>query len=238
MALVELAEHRQLPRGVLEAVGIVVFPLEPVVRGFFGGDQRAARRLASDRPLPISTPKLIDRSIDIAADPDGRAEQRVERLDMVAERQLGLVEPGENPAVALVEGAVAATRPSSRPTICSTSLPFAVGRQGREDFRIIEDRGRRSAPGRRPLRLARSALRLAGWRSLTRPRTRKRRQARIRRDAGEDEQAGGDVDEDQTGFEQRRPEQQGHGRGDQEDRSGGRHSCGRPPAPPAPSAIR
>ena len=53
---IELAEHRQLPGRVLEAVGIVELPLEPIVRAL-------ASRLASDRLLPISTPKATVRSI-------------------------------------------------------------------------------------------------------------------------------------------------------------------------------
>ena len=39
--LVELAEHRQLPGSILEALGIVIFPFEAVVRGLVGRDQRA-----------------------------------------------------------------------------------------------------------------------------------------------------------------------------------------------------
>ena len=42
---VQLAQNRQLPRCILQTVRIVIFPLQPVVGGFFGRDQGAGEAI-------------------------------------------------------------------------------------------------------------------------------------------------------------------------------------------------
>ena len=86
---VELAQHRQLPRGVLERLRVVIFPLEAVVRGFLGGDERAGEAVgerASAADLDSEGDRQVDRQ---ARDPRRVAEQRVKRLEMIAERLRG-----------------------------------------------------------------------------------------------------------------------------------------------------
>ena len=120
--LVELAEHRQLPRRILERLRIVILPLEAIVRGFVGGDERAGQTVR-ERPAAADLDAEGDGKVDRTSSRNPRriAEQRVERFEMVAERLLGLLEPGEDSGVALIKQAVRRARPSSRATICSTS---------------------------------------------------------------------------------------------------------------------
>ena len=109
------------------------------MRGFFGGDERAGEAVG-ERTAAADLDAESDRQVDRhAADPGRVAEQGVERLEMIAERLLRLLEPGEDAAVALVENAVAASRPSAATTICSIKLALAVRRQGRDDFLVVED---------------------------------------------------------------------------------------------------
>ena len=57
---------------------------------------------------------------------------------MIAERRLGILEPGENPAVAVIEGAVACREPEARNDLLD-ELAFAVGRERRSNFLVIEN---------------------------------------------------------------------------------------------------
>ena len=111
------------------------------MRGFLGGDERA-RQAVGERAAAADLDAEADRQVDRqAADPGRIAEQRVERVDMVAERQLRLLEPGEDAAVALVEACGPSTPTDRRPTICSTSWrSLSAGRVG-DDLGIVEDAG-------------------------------------------------------------------------------------------------
>ena len=79
-----------------------------------------------------------DREVDRQASDPGRvAEQRVERLEMVAERLPRLLEPGENAAIALIEDAVGRADLQPGDDLLD-QLALAVRRQGRDDFLVIE----------------------------------------------------------------------------------------------------
>ena len=105
----------------------MIFPLEPVVRGFLGGHQRAAEAVG-ERAAAADLDAEADRQVDRhAADPDRVAEQGVKRVEVVAERHPRVLEPGEDAAVALVEGRGRGAPTDSRATICSTSWRSLLG---------------------------------------------------------------------------------------------------------------
>ena len=136
--LVELAEHRQLPRGVLEGVRVVIFPFEPVVRGFVGRDERAGQAVgerAAAADLDAEGDRQVDRQ---AVDARRVAEQSVERFEMVAERLPRLFEPGENAAIALVKRAVRRADLEARDDLFD-ELSLAVWRKAGDDFLVVED---------------------------------------------------------------------------------------------------
>src|SRR6478735_6391712 len=63
--IVELAQERQAPVGILETFRIMIFPAQPLAGGFVGGDQRAAE-------------PIVDRAA--ASDLDTEADGDVERF--------------------------------------------------------------------------------------------------------------------------------------------------------------
>ena len=101
--VVELAEHRQPPRGVGEALRIVEFPLEAVVRSFVGRHQ-CARQAAGKRAAAADLDAKADRTrraTDRRLEPASERARKAPRDD--CQRTVGLVEPGEDSAVALIE---------------------------------------------------------------------------------------------------------------------------------------
>ncbi len=135
--IVELAEHRQLPRGILEAVGIVELPLEPVVRGLFGGDQ-GARQPIGQRAAASDLDAEGDGQVDLPAGDAGRvAEQRIKGVEVIAERRARLLEPGENPAIALEQGPVGRPDRQARDDLLD-QLALGIGGKSLRDFFIIE----------------------------------------------------------------------------------------------------
>ena len=103
------------------------------MRGFVGGDQRA-RQAVGQRAAAADLDAEADRQVDRQpVDPRRVAEQGVERLDMVAEGQLRILEPGEDAAVALVERALGSADAKARHDLLD-QLALAVGRKGGERF--------------------------------------------------------------------------------------------------------
>ena len=87
---VELAQHRQPPRRVGEALRVVIFPFQAVVRGLVGGDQgagQAARQRAAASDLDPEADRQVERQ---RADPGGGPKQRRQSVEMIAECLLGI----------------------------------------------------------------------------------------------------------------------------------------------------
>ena len=131
--VVELAEHRQLPRRILQRLGVVIFPFQPVVGCLFGRDQGAGQPVmerASTADFDAERDVEVDRQSGNAR---GIAEQRIERFEVVAERLARILEPGKNAAVALIEDA--AGRSDFQPgDDLLDQLSLAVARQAGDNF--------------------------------------------------------------------------------------------------------
>ena len=104
--MVELAEQRQPPAGILHSLGIVILPLEPFACGFVGGDQRAVEALADRAAAADLDPEGDVEIVGVAFDSRRAAEQRMQRLDMMADRGPRVGQPGEDAFVALEDDVV------------------------------------------------------------------------------------------------------------------------------------
>jgi hypothetical protein len=138
---VELAQHGQFPGSILERLGIVIFPFEAVVSGFFGRDQRA-RQPILDRAAAADFDTEGDGQVNRhAADARGIAKQRIKRLEVVAERLTRFLEPGEDAGVSLIKHPGRRSDLQPRYNLVD-ELAFAVRRQRRNDFFVIEQSSR------------------------------------------------------------------------------------------------
>ncbi len=102
--IVELAEQRQPPLGVLQSLRVMIFPAQALDRRLVGGDQRAVQAIGK-RTAAADLDAKADGDVERLAFDLGRAaEQGSKRLDMMADRRPGGDRPGENSLVALIDG--------------------------------------------------------------------------------------------------------------------------------------
>ena len=182
------------------------------MRGFFGGDERAGQAVG-ERAAAADLDPEGDRQVDRqAGDPRRVAEQRVERVEVIAEGLRSAPRTRRKcrrrPGKACDRGAPTVSRDDD----LLDQLALAVGRKGRDDFLIIED--------------ARSDQRLLASVAVGAKRVEVGQvgngvdetalaEAPPAEAAGDDqqhEQRRRDVDEDEVRFEGDRQDQQGDGR--------------------------
>src|SRR6187401_3072362 len=101
--------------------------------------KQSAAEAIGDRAAAADLDAEADREVDgHSANTDGRPEEGVKGFEMVAERISGIVEPGENPVVALIERPSAVADGHASHDLLD-QLPLGGGRQCSGDFGIIEN---------------------------------------------------------------------------------------------------